>query len=138
MLLDLDDIRDCIIGGRLDPQVSGAAQRQQFDDSVLATAALARSFMSSGYDVVITDVFYAEDVERIWLDALRGLPLTPVRLHNELVETLRRSQARRKQVQERWVRQQHASPAPRGWPSLDTSAMTVAEAADALEALIGG
>ena len=127
MRVDLDAVRSLIVTGRADPQEPNALQAEQWELSVRACCALARVFALAGYDVAIDDVLEPDAVERAWAPALRGLDWRLVIVLPTLEETLARSRAREKRVQERHTRAQHA--ASSAWPDeyrIDTTGLDVA------------
>jgi predicted kinase len=93
-LVELDSVRDFIVGGRTDLQIICAAQVEQYETTLRACAALTRSFYAEGYDVVIDDVFYPDAFRRWWMPLLDGLPWHLVVLRAWLEETLQRGSHR--------------------------------------------
>jgi predicted kinase len=139
VLVELDDIRDLIVAGRADPQVQDAIQAEQYEDSVHACCALARVFVEAGYDTVITDPFDPPAYRRYWSPVLSGVAHDIVIVLPTLDETLSRSRARAKRVQERHSRNQHA--AAHGWPPelrIDTTGLSIEESLAALVAKLRG
>ena len=112
--IQLDDVRDLIISGRVDPQIPSLDQSAQYSDSVAACAGLARSFACAGYDVAIDDVFEPDPTRQLWLPQLDGLDVRFVALHPPLDAVLMRASARQKRVSAHHIRSQHA--AMDGWP----------------------
>lgn len=126
--LQLDGVRALIVSGRADPQQPGPLQGEQYGLSAAACCALARTFLAGGYDVAIDDVFEPEAFRACWQPLLADLTPRLVVVLPSLEETLRRSAARTKRVQERHTRAQHA--ASLGWPAarrVDTTGLSVAE-----------
>ena len=135
--VELDSVRDFIVGGRADPQVLDAAQAEQYVTSVRACAALARSFFADGYDVVIEDVFDPDAFRRWWMPLLDGLPWRLVVLRASLEETLQRASDRSKQVMEHHIRHQHDVTAQ--WPAskvIDNTGLTVEETLTRVDAVL--
>src|SRR5262245_53682712 len=64
--VELDAVRELIVGGLADPREPGDMQEEQYALSVAAALALARVFAASGYDVAIDDVLATEAFEREW------------------------------------------------------------------------
>jgi hypothetical protein len=127
-MVELDAVRDCILGGRADPQVVTNAQAEQYETSVRASAALARAFHADGYDVLVEEVFDPDVFDRCWLPLLNGLPWRLVILLASLDVTLQRGSDRGKFVMEHHVRRQHAL--SEQWPAstvIDTTGLTVGE-----------
>ncbi len=135
--LDLDEIRQMIRGGFVDPQVVSPMQAEQYESCVRAVSMLARSFLGDGYDVAIEDVLEPEKFERLWRPLLDGLPVEIVVIRPSLDETIRRSQAREKRVHEVHTRTQHG--ATGGWPRAfiaDTTGMSVDESLRIVEEIL--
>jgi predicted kinase len=135
VLIELDEIRDLIVAGRADPQVQNATQAEQYEHSVLACVALARVFVATGYDTVITDPFDPPAYARYWCTALEGVHHDIVIVLPSLEETLARSRGRAKRVLEVHTRNQHA--AAQGWPEeqrIDTTGLSIADSLAALVA----
>jgi predicted kinase len=135
--VELDCVRDLIVTGRADPQEPSATQSEQYVTSVHATCALARTFAESGYDVVLDDVLEPEAFEAAWRPQLRELDWSIVVVLPTLEETLARSRARSKRVQERHTAAQHARSS--GWPNdavLDTTGLSVSQSVEALSAVL--
>lgn len=125
--IDLDDIRDLIVAGRVDPQVLTRLQAQQYHTSVKACVALARVFIAGGYDVAVETVFEPDDFTRRWRPLLTGLPWHLVVLRPTLPVTLARSRSRSKRVLEEHTRTQHAEVGRwSGDVQLDTTELSVA------------
>lgn len=106
--IELDEIRHLIISGRADPQEASELQAAQYQLSVEATCALARTFADGGCDVAIDDVFEPDAFEHHWRPQLDGLPWKLVVVLPSLDETLARSAQREKRVREEHTRTQHA------------------------------
>ena len=107
----------------------------QFRLSVRACCALAREFLSSGYDVTIDDVLFPGSAfDTHWGHNLAGLAWRVVIIHPTLEETLARSLRRDKDVSDSLVREQHR--ATYGWPErhrIDTSGLSVADSLKLVE-----
>jgi predicted kinase len=137
--VELDAVRDLIVGGRADPQQPGALQSEQYTLSVAACLALARTFLEAGYDVAIDDALPPAAFERYWRPRVAGLDWRIVILLPSLQETLRRSRARAKRVLERHTIGQHR--ASQSWPAalrIDTTGLTVEESLDRVRAVLDG
>ena len=135
--VQLDRVRDLIVAGRADPQQPGPLQSEQYELSVAACCALARSFASDGYDVAVDDVLPLPAFERLWRPALDGIDFCAVIVVPSLEETLRRAGAREKRVREQIIRRQHA--ASLEWPErsrIDTTGLDVEESLALVERLI--
>jgi chloramphenicol 3-O-phosphotransferase len=125
--VDLDEIRDLVVAGRVDPQALTPLQAQQYHTSVKACAALARVFLADGYDVAIETVFEPDDFTRRWQPLLAGLPWHLVVLRPSLPVTLARSRSRSKRVLEEHTTNQYAATGRwSGDVQLDTSELSVA------------
>ena len=126
--VELDEVRRLIVAGLADPQEPNDTQAEQYGVSVAATCALGSAFAAAGYDVAVDDVLEPETFERYWRAELEGLDWSIVIVLPSLEETLARSAAREKRVQERHTRDQHR--ACSGWPAsarIDTTGLSVAE-----------
>lgn len=124
--IELDQVRASIVGGYLDPQQASEAQGQQYEDSVRACCALARSFLADGYDVTIDDTIYKDAFETVWRPALGEIVATILIVLPDLRTTLDRADARDKRVADAVVVSQHG--AAEKWPRehrLDTTGLTV-------------
>ncbi len=131
--IQLDEVRALIRSGLADPQEEDDLQARQYELAVRASIALARVFAHSGYDVVIDDALEPGPFEDLWRVELAGLDYRVVILLPSLDETLRRSAARDKRVQERHTRGQHA--ALQAWDSgvrVDSTGLTPAQTLDAI------
>jgi chloramphenicol 3-O-phosphotransferase len=132
--VQLDGVRE-LVSGLADPQEYGALQDEQYDLAVGATCALVRAFAAGGYDVAVDDVLEPATFERLWRPQLEGLDWRLVVVLPSLPETLARSRAREKRVQERHTRRQHAACA--GWPPdvrIDTTGLSPAQSLRLAEA----
>ncbi|MGE0059649.1 MAG: AAA family ATPase [Dehalococcoidia bacterium] len=130
--IELDQVRASIVGGYIDPGAASPEQAKQYEDSVRAACALARSYLSDGYDVTIDDLLYKEAYESIWLPALGEAEASVLILLPDLSTTLRRAGDRAKSVPDAVIVGQHH--AASRWPAsqrLDTSGMTVDESIEA-------
>jgi hypothetical protein len=107
--IQLDDVRALIRSGLADPQEESDLQAEQYELAVRASIALARVFAQEGYDVVIDDALEPGPFDDLWRGGLADLDYRVVILLPSLDETLRRSEARDKRVQERHTLGQHAS-----------------------------
>lgn len=135
--VQLDRVRDLIVAGRADPQQPGTLQSEQYELSVRACCALARSFASEGYDVAVDDVLPLPAFERLWRPALDGTDWRAVIVVPSLEETLRRAEAREKRVAEEIIRSQHS--ASLEWPErarIDTTGLDVEKSLALVERLI--
>jgi predicted kinase len=136
-MVELDAVRDCILGGRADPQIITTAQAEQYETSVRASAALARAFHADGYDVVVEEVFDPEVFDRCWMPLLDGLPWRLVILLASLEVTLQRGSGRDKSVMEHHVRHQHAL--SEQWSAstvIETTGLTVSETLIRIDGLL--
>lgn len=135
--IQLDAVRALIVAGQADPQQPGDLQTAQYALSVRACCALARVFLADGYDLAIDDVLEPGPFATFWQPALAGLQPRLVIVVPSLEETLRRSRARAKRVQERHTVAQHATcldwPAP---PRIDTTACDLAASLALVEVAI--
>ncbi len=134
--IQLDEVRDLIRSGLADPQEESDLQARQYELAVRASIALARVFAQEGYDVVIDDALEPSPFDDLWRAELAGLDYRVVVLLPSLDETLRRSEARDKRVQERHTRSQHA--ALQAWDPgvrVDATDLTPAQTLDAVVAL---
>ncbi len=130
--IELDQVRASIVGGYVDPTAPTAEQSRQYEESVRACCALARSFLADGYDVTIDDAIYIEAFESVWLPALGETPAGVLILLPDLATTLRRAAGRVKDVPDSLVVTQHH--AASRWPSsqrLDTTGQTVEQSLEA-------
>ncbi|MGD9893183.1 MAG: AAA family ATPase [Dehalococcoidia bacterium] len=137
--IELDRVRELIVAGRADPQQPGELQSEQYQLSVRACMALARSFLESGYDVAIDDVFDPVAFERDWRPLVAGLQWRAVIVLPSLEETLARSRAREKRVLEMHTRDQHA--ASQGWPAsvrVDSTDLSIDESLTLVQRIIDG
>ena len=127
--IQLDEIRGVIVGGLAEPQSRGNLQSMQFRLSVRACCAVAREFLTSGYDVAIDDVLFPGSAfDASWGRNLAGLAWRVVIIHPTLEETLARASRRDKEVPDSLVREQHRS--TYGWPQryrIDTNGLSVAD-----------
>jgi hypothetical protein len=112
--VELDAVRDLIVGGRVDPQVVNDQQAAQYRASARAACALAKSFDLSGLDVAVEEVFEPDVFRELWEPMLYGTDHRVVIVHPSLDETLKRSKVRSKDVWEEHTRNQHAACAQ--WP----------------------
>lgn len=138
VVVELDDVRDFILGGRADPQVVNDEQERQYLSSVRATAAAARAFHADGYSVSVVEVFPHSRFDRTWATLLTGIPWKIVVVRPSLEVTLSRSRSRTKKVHEEHSTTHHAETA--GWPAkhqLDTTALSVEQSLAAFERLLG-
>jgi chloramphenicol 3-O-phosphotransferase len=106
--IELDEVRQLIVSGRVDPQETSDLQEAQYELSVAAACALARSFVEGGCDVAIDDVLEPDAFDRYWRRELDGLAWKLVVVLPTLEETLARSARREKRVREEHTRTQHA------------------------------
>ena len=137
--IELDHVREMIVGGLADPQQPNELQSRQYELSVRACAALARVFLDDSYDVALDEVFPPDAFARSWRPLLDGLQWQLLVILPWLEETLRRSRARQKRVLEQHTRDQHA--ASLLWPEelrVDTSGLTVEESLAAVRRLLDG
>jgi predicted kinase len=126
--IELDAMRNLIVSGLADPQVSGDLQGEQYKLSVNACCALVRVFLDGGYDVAVDDVLEPEAFERHWQPALGEMDVSLVIILPNLEETLRRAAARDKRVRPQIIEQQYA--ACSRWPEVrrvDTTGLSVEE-----------
>jgi predicted kinase len=136
--IELDEVRGMIASGLADPQgAKTRLQAEQYALAVEASVALARVFLSAGYDVVIDDTLEPAAYSRYWRPLLTDEPHGIVILTAGLDETLGRSGARAKAVLEIHTEQQHASVS--GWDRaviLDTSRQIPAQSLRSLGRLL--
>ncbi|MCH7740917.1 MAG: AAA family ATPase, partial [Chloroflexi bacterium] len=124
--IDLDEVRQMVVGGFANPQQSGFEQTAQFDLAARQCASLARNFVQDSFDVVIESVFQPNEYQVTWEPLLRDLNLVLVVLLPDLATTLGRSSNRKKNVLDKHIRSQHA--ACLKWPEqnrLDTTGQSV-------------
>ena len=107
--VDLDTVRQMIVGGFADPQQPGEPQRVQFELAAKQCVSLARNFVSSGIDAVIESTFLPDEFRGTWEPLLEGLSPIVVILLPDLDTALARSRARQKSVMEEHTRAQHAA-----------------------------
>ena len=137
--VQLDDVREQIVFGLADPQSPGATQSEQYELSVAACCALARSFAGAGFDVAVDDVLPPVAYEAHWRPALAGLDVRIVIVVPSLDATLERARSREKRVREAIIREQHA--ASLAWPErhrIDTTGLSVEESLRLVEAAVAG
>jgi len=94
--IQLDEVRNLIVSGRVEPQNKTLKQGVQYQHCVTACIALARSFACDGYDVAIDDVFEPQPTNELWLPGLNGLDVRLVILHPPLEIALSRMANRKK------------------------------------------
>lgn len=132
--IDLDELRQMVVGGFANPQQSGFKQTAQFDLAARQCASLARNFVQDSFDAVIESVFQPNEYQLTWEPLLRDLNLVLVVLLPDLATTLGRSSNRKKNVLDKHIRSQHA--ACLKWPEqnrLDTTGQSVDESRQALD-----
>jgi chloramphenicol 3-O-phosphotransferase len=126
--LELDAIRNLIVSGLVDPQETSDDQALQYEASVRACAALARSFAGDGFDVALDDVFEPEPTLTLWAGELSGLDVRLVILHPSVDAARARESSRGKGVLDRHIRTQHRAVA--AWPEplrIDSTVQTPSE-----------
>ena len=126
--IEFDEIRDLIVAGRADPQVLTELQAAQYEVTVRACCALARTFADAGYDVAIDEGFGPEETLSLWKPALEDRDARLVILHPSLKSVLQRGASRAKHVLEEHVLTQHASVGR--WPvhvRVDSSLQSIEE-----------
>ncbi|MDP9208374.1 MAG: ATP-binding protein [Actinomycetota bacterium] len=124
--IDLDQVRDLIVAGQADPQILTPLQAEQYELSVRACVALARTFLAAGYDVALETVFEPDDFAQRWRPLLTGLSWHLVILRPSLPVTLARSRGRAKRVLEEHTITQHQRTG--GWSAdlqIDTTDLSV-------------
>jgi predicted kinase len=137
--IELDEVRDLIVAGRLDPQIPSEEQGEQYGAAVRASLALARQFLTDGYDVAITDAVDPAAYQRYWRPALGQVEPEIVVIRPDLPTTLARSAAREKRVLEAHSRGQHA--AARAWPAarqVDTTSLSIHDSLGLIVRLLDG
>lgn len=131
--IDLDEIRQMIVGGFADPQQSGPVQAAQFGMAARQCVLLAQNFLKDGFDAVIESVFTPDEYQATWKPLLDDLNPVLVILLPDLATTLGRATRREKDVLVSHTRSQHA--ASLKWPQrnrLDTAGQTIGESRQAL------
>jgi hypothetical protein len=71
--VELDEVRNLIVSGLVDPQTVGPVQAEQYDTSVAACCALVREFIKRGYDVAVDDAIDPDGFERYWLPHMENI-----------------------------------------------------------------
>jgi chloramphenicol 3-O-phosphotransferase len=132
--VQLDDVRSLIVSGLADPQRPGAIQEEQYEASVSATCALARTYAAAGYDVAVDDVLEPDAFEQHWRPELAGLDWQVVVVLPSLDETLARSSRRTKRLMEEHTRDQHERCS--AWPEqtrVDTTGRSIDDSLQLVE-----
>jgi predicted kinase len=71
--VELDEVRNLIVSGLVDPQTVGPVQAEQYDTSVAACCALVREFIKRGYDGAVDDAIDPDGFERYWLPHMENI-----------------------------------------------------------------
>ena len=124
--IELDEIRSFIVSGLADPQSDSPLVSAQYETSVDACCAIARSFVSDGYDTAIDDAAAPTDFTRYWEPNLAGLNWQIVVIRPDLETAFRRNEERAKSVKRDIIRRQHS--ASGDWPTdvtVDTTGISV-------------
>jgi predicted kinase len=132
--IEFDEVRGLIVSGFADPQQPGDVQEEQYEVSVGATCALARTFTRAGYDTAIDDVMEPDAFERYWRPQLEGLDWHLIIILPSLEETLARSSGRQKRVFEEHAREHHRRTSE--WPAtkrIDTTGRSVQESLELVQ-----
>ncbi|MCH8221785.1 MAG: ATP-binding protein [Chloroflexi bacterium] len=135
--IDLDEVRQMIIGGFADPQQSSSEQTEQFELAARQCVSLARNFLRDGFDVIVESTFLPDEYRVTWEPLLMGLNPILVVLVPDLSAVLGRSSERKKNVLETYTRTQRE--ACLDWPGqnrLDTTGQSVEESRQALDSRI--
>ncbi len=136
--IDLDQVREMIVGGRADPQIFTELQAEQYRLSVRACVALALVFIEAGYDVAIDEVFPPDAFESEWRPLLVGIGWRLVIVLPSLESTLERSRRREKRVMEQHTRDQRG--VSLAWAEeyrVDTTGLSVEESLTLVRAATG-
>jgi AAA domain len=132
----LDEVRNLIVSGLVDPQMVGSVQAEQYDTSVAACCALVREFIRRGYDVAVDDAVDPVGFERCWLPHLGSIKYSVV-ARPSLKCVFERGAGRSKQVRPYIVRDQHA--AASRWPTertIDTTEQSIEESLETVHRLM--
>jgi chloramphenicol 3-O-phosphotransferase len=135
--IGLDDVRSMIVSGLADPQSGSPVVAEQYETAAQACCALARTFLSAGYDVTVDDAETPHGFKEHWEPHLTGLRWKVVVIRPDLQTTLRRNDGRTKNVRTDIIRRQHADAAQ--WPvelTVDTTGLTVAESLRRVEQIL--
>ncbi len=135
--VELDEVRNLIVSGLVDPQTVGPVQAEQYGTSVAACSALVREFIKRGYDVAVDDAVDPGRFERYWLPHLGGIEYSVVVVRPSLKVALERGAGRFKRVRSDVVRDQHTAASQ--WQTertIDTTDQTIEESLEAVHRLI--
>ncbi len=135
--VELDEVRNLIVSGLVDPQIVSPVQAEQYDTSVAACCALVRELIRRGYDVAVDDAVDAGGLKRNWLPHLGGTEYSGVVVRPSLKVALERGASRAKQVRPDVVRDQHTAASP--WlteRTIDTTDQTIEESLEAVHRMV--
>jgi chloramphenicol 3-O-phosphotransferase len=135
--VELDEVRNLIVSGLVDPQTVGPVQAEQYGTSVAACCALVREFIRMGYDVAVDDAVDPGGFERYWLPHLESIKYSVVVVRPSLGAVLARGAGRSKRVRPDVVHDQYA--AASRWPTertIDTTEQSIEESLESVHRLI--
>jgi hypothetical protein len=143
--IPVDELREMVVAGIAHPVPEWTAETsRQFELARRAAAQMARIYAASGFAVALDDVIGPAEAQALLLEPLAEYAPHPVLLRPSIEATLAQNAARTHKpfdtaILEDTIRAVYAAAdldafAAHGWQILDTTALTLAEAVDAIVA----